>query len=116
LVHHLVKRDDRHLLAHAMASDFSVAWQCLSKRTIGFFVTDQTPRQILNTYWQFCEALSFCLFTFTYVKLKQIELCLLCTHLTSNMYSVSTDHEDYVIKLKDKKFAAFRIASTIPGC
>jgi hypothetical protein len=27
-----------------MASDFSVAWQCLSKRTIGFFVTDQTPR------------------------------------------------------------------------
>jgi hypothetical protein len=26
-----------------MASDFSVAWQCLSKRTIGFFVTDQTP-------------------------------------------------------------------------
>jgi hypothetical protein len=27
----------------AMASDFSAAWQCLSKRTI-FFVTDQTPR------------------------------------------------------------------------
>jgi hypothetical protein len=27
-----------------MASDFSVAWQCLSKRTIGIFVTDQTPR------------------------------------------------------------------------
>jgi hypothetical protein len=27
-----------------MASDFSAAWQCLSKRTIGFFVTDQTPR------------------------------------------------------------------------
>jgi hypothetical protein len=23
-VHHLVNRDDRHLLAHAMASDFSV--------------------------------------------------------------------------------------------
>jgi hypothetical protein len=44
LVHHLVNQDDRHLLAHAMASDFSVAWQCLSKRTIGFFVTDQTPR------------------------------------------------------------------------
>jgi hypothetical protein len=44
LVHHLVNRDDRHLLAHAMASDFSVAWQCLSKRTIVFFVTDQTPR------------------------------------------------------------------------
>jgi hypothetical protein len=43
-VHHLVNWDDRHLLAHAMASDFSAAWQCLSKRTIGFFVTDQTPR------------------------------------------------------------------------
>jgi hypothetical protein len=28
-----------------MASDFSVAWQCLSKRTFNFFVTDQTPRQ-----------------------------------------------------------------------
>jgi hypothetical protein len=24
-VHHLVNRDDRHLLAHAMVSDFSVA-------------------------------------------------------------------------------------------
>jgi hypothetical protein len=37
LVHHLVNWDDQHLLAHAMASDFSVAWQCLSKRTIVFF-------------------------------------------------------------------------------
>jgi hypothetical protein len=27
MVHHPVNRDDRHLLAHAMASDFSVAWQ-----------------------------------------------------------------------------------------
>jgi hypothetical protein len=26
--------DDRHLLAHAMASDFSVAWKCHSKRAI----------------------------------------------------------------------------------
>jgi chemotaxis regulatin CheY-phosphate phosphatase CheZ len=25
-VHHPVNQDDRHLLAHAMASDFSVAW------------------------------------------------------------------------------------------
>jgi hypothetical protein len=40
-----VNRDDRHLLAHAMASDFSAAWQCLLKRTI-FFVMDQTPRPI----------------------------------------------------------------------
>jgi hypothetical protein len=37
-----------------MASDFSVAWQCLSKWTIVFFVTDQTPwprwsRTISNT-------------------------------------------------------------------
>jgi hypothetical protein len=37
-VHHLVNQDDRQLLAHAMASDFSVAWQCLSKRTIGFLL------------------------------------------------------------------------------
>jgi hypothetical protein len=34
-VHHPVNQDDRQLLANAMASDFSVAWQCLSKRTIG---------------------------------------------------------------------------------
>jgi hypothetical protein len=27
LVHHPVNRDDRHLLAHAMASDFTVTWQ-----------------------------------------------------------------------------------------
>jgi hypothetical protein len=33
-VHHPVNRDDRQLLTHAMASDFSAAWQCLSKRTI----------------------------------------------------------------------------------
>jgi hypothetical protein len=37
LVHHPVNRDDRHLLSHAMASDFTVAWQCSSKRTICFF-------------------------------------------------------------------------------
>jgi hypothetical protein len=35
-VHHLVNWDDRQLLALAMTSDFSVAWQCLSKRTSGF--------------------------------------------------------------------------------
>jgi hypothetical protein len=43
-IHHLVNRDDRHLLTHAMVSDFSVTWQFLSKITIVFFVTDQTPR------------------------------------------------------------------------
>jgi hypothetical protein len=37
-VHHLVNGDERHLLAHAMASDFSVPQQCLSKRTIGFLL------------------------------------------------------------------------------
>jgi hypothetical protein len=35
-IHHLVNRNDHHLLAHAMASDFSVTWQFLSKRIIGF--------------------------------------------------------------------------------
>jgi hypothetical protein len=34
-----------------MASDFSVTWQCLSKRTIVFFITDQTPRPSWDTYW-----------------------------------------------------------------
>jgi hypothetical protein len=36
--HHPANRDDWHLLAHAMASDFSVAWRCLSKRTIVFLL------------------------------------------------------------------------------
>jgi hypothetical protein len=43
LVHHPVNQDDQHLLAHAMASDFTVAWQFFSKRTIVFLVTDQIP-------------------------------------------------------------------------
>jgi hypothetical protein len=38
LIHHLVNRDDRHLLTHAMATDFSVAWQFLSKRSIGALI------------------------------------------------------------------------------
>jgi hypothetical protein len=44
-VHHLVTQGDRQLLAHAMASDFSVAWQCLSKRTIVFLLygSNSTP-------------------------------------------------------------------------
>jgi hypothetical protein len=37
LVHHPVNRDDWHLLARAMASDFTVAWQFFSKRTIVFY-------------------------------------------------------------------------------
>jgi hypothetical protein len=28
-VHHLVNRDDQHILANVMASDFSVAWQTI---------------------------------------------------------------------------------------
>jgi hypothetical protein len=37
-VHHPAIRDDRHPPAHAMASDFSVAWQFLSMGTIGFLL------------------------------------------------------------------------------
>jgi hypothetical protein len=37
-VHHPVNRDDRNLLTHAMASDFSATWQFLSKRKIGFLL------------------------------------------------------------------------------
>jgi hypothetical protein len=37
-VHHTVNPDDWHLLTHAMASDFSFAWQFLSKITIGFWL------------------------------------------------------------------------------
>jgi hypothetical protein len=35
---HPVNRDDQHLLAHALASDISVTWQFLSKRTLGFLL------------------------------------------------------------------------------
>jgi hypothetical protein len=42
-IHHLVNQDDRHLLAHAMASDFSVAWE-FSQREQLFFAMDQTQR------------------------------------------------------------------------
>jgi hypothetical protein len=37
--------DNRHLLARAMASDFSDAWQFSPREQLIFFVTDQTPRQ-----------------------------------------------------------------------
>jgi hypothetical protein len=32
----LLTRDDRHLLAHAMASDFTVAWQCSQREQLFF--------------------------------------------------------------------------------
>jgi hypothetical protein len=43
LVHHHVNRDHRHLLAHAMATDFLVTWQHTQREQL-FFVTEQTPR------------------------------------------------------------------------
>jgi hypothetical protein len=42
LVPHPVNRDDQYLLARAMASDFTVAWQ-FSQRDQLFFDMDQTP-------------------------------------------------------------------------
>jgi hypothetical protein len=39
-VHHPVNQDDQHLLAHAMASDFSDAWQFLSENNSVFFVSE----------------------------------------------------------------------------
>jgi hypothetical protein len=40
LVHHPVNRDDQKLLAHAMASDFTVAWQFSQREQ---FFMNQTP-------------------------------------------------------------------------
>jgi hypothetical protein len=37
LVHHPVNWDDRYLLAHAMASDFSVAWQFSQREQLFLF-------------------------------------------------------------------------------
>jgi hypothetical protein len=51
-----VNRDDQHLLAHAMASDFSVAWQCLSKRTIVFLL--RIKLHALKTSIKLCGARS----------------------------------------------------------
>jgi hypothetical protein len=50
LVHRPINLDDRNLLAHAMASDFTVTWQYIfSKRTIVFFHygSKSTTRQAL---------------------------------------------------------------------
>jgi hypothetical protein len=44
LVHHPVNQDDWHLLAHAMASDFTVACQYYQREQLYCFVMDQTPR------------------------------------------------------------------------
>jgi hypothetical protein len=46
-VHH--HWDDRHLPSHAMASDFLVTWQCLSKRTIGFLLRIKLHAQETHT-------------------------------------------------------------------
>jgi hypothetical protein len=58
-VHHCINWDDHHLLAHAKASDFSVTLQCLSKRTIGFLITDHTlcpypTRSLPAQFWHWC--------------------------------------------------------------
>jgi hypothetical protein len=54
-VHHLVNWDVRQLLAHAVASDFSVS----PKENSWFFVTDQTPhpyptRSLPTQFWHRC--------------------------------------------------------------
>jgi hypothetical protein len=47
VVLHPVNWDDRHPLARAMASDFTVTWQ-FSQREL-FFITYETPRQKTRT-------------------------------------------------------------------
>jgi membrane-associated phospholipid phosphatase len=53
LIHHLVNWDDRHLLTHTMASDFSAAWQFSQREEVVIsygsistpnLVTDQIPQ------------------------------------------------------------------------
>jgi hypothetical protein len=44
LVHHLVNQDDRHLLTHGNGLRLLSRMAVFSKRTIRFFVMDQTPR------------------------------------------------------------------------
>jgi hypothetical protein len=66
-VHHPVNQDDQHLLAHAMASDISVAWQCLSKRTIVFFpllIRIHNPYPTRSLPSQFVARVCFELFVF----------------------------------------------------
>jgi hypothetical protein len=63
-VHHPVNRNVRHLLARAMASDFSFAWQFLSKKTISFLLWIKlhalirlgvSPPSLIKTFFQFQE-------------------------------------------------------------
>jgi hypothetical protein len=51
LVHHPVNRDEWHILAHAMASDFTVTWQFSQREQLFFFfffILDQTRRLLLS--------------------------------------------------------------------
>jgi hypothetical protein len=50
LVHRPTYQNDRHLLAHAMASDFTLAWKFSQREQFVccvFFVMDQTPHPYL---------------------------------------------------------------------
>jgi hypothetical protein len=44
LGHHPVNQDDRHLLAHAMASDLTVTWQFSQRKQFFFLALIQLPR------------------------------------------------------------------------
>jgi hypothetical protein len=48
LVHHPVNWDDRQLLAHAMASDFTVAWQFSQREQLFCNVSNSTPESRKN--------------------------------------------------------------------
>jgi hypothetical protein len=51
-VHHPVNRNDRHLLALPMATDSLVAWQCLSKRTIGSLLWIKLHSLLITEFYQ----------------------------------------------------------------
>jgi hypothetical protein len=59
LVHHPVNWDDRLLLACAMASDFSVAWQFSSMRTIGFSLRIKLNALIRVTRLAHCDQIGY---------------------------------------------------------
>jgi hypothetical protein len=81
IVHHPVNRDDRHLLARAMASDFTVTWQY--SQIEHFFVTDRTPRRRARTYsyGQIQERPLFDLFCLVFCRIWQIVLVYLANIL-----------------------------------
>jgi hypothetical protein len=111
LVHQPVNRDDRRLLAHAMASDFSVTWQCPSKRTISFFVTDQTTHPQRPFFEnRFCPSVNFLAYVGT-LKILTLE-CFASTNFFKSWPLVPRCLVDFEISKRQNQGCQIVLSST----